>query len=136
MKRRFFLTKWVIMNAFFLSITISMVSSAQDLPSDPGGASGPDVLPGFNKQGGMPLEKALLERKSTKSYNPDRKLSREEVSRILWAAGGVNRSNGKRTISSARAQYPVDIIVALPDGVFQYEYKEHKLKKLLSKDIR
>jgi SagB-type dehydrogenase family enzyme len=124
------------MCAGVLTMTKDVVSWAQGLPSDQGAASGTDALASFNKDGGMPLEKAFLERKSTKAYNPDRKLTREEISRILWAAGGVNRANGKRIVSSAMGKYPVDILAALPDGVFLYEYKEHKLKKLLSEDIR
>lgn len=130
------LTKSAMICAGLLILAVGSTSWAQDASSDSLRSPESIALPSFEKEGGMPLYKAFLERKSTKSYDPDRKLSMEEVSRILWAAGGVNRPNGKRTVFSARAQYPVDILIALPEGVFQYEYKEHTLKKLLPRDIR
>jgi len=37
---------------------------------------------------------------------------------------------------AARAQYPVDVLAALPDGVYLYEPKGHQLKKILSEDMR
>ena len=136
MNRRIFLARLAILSAGLISVARGVVSWAQGLPSDPGAASGPDVLPSFTKDGGMPLEKAFLERKTTRSYDPDKKLTREEVSRLLWAAGGVNRSNGRRTIFTASGRYPIDILAVLPDGVFKYQCKEHKLIKILDQDIR
>jgi hypothetical protein len=58
------------------------------------------------------------------------------VSKLLWATTGVNRTDNKRTVPSARASYPVDVLVALPEGVFLYVPKGHQLKKILSEDIR
>jgi nitroreductase len=115
---------------------------AKGLPSDQGAAaaapSEADILalPPFEKSGGFTLEKALLARKSVKSYDPGRKLSREEISRLLWAGTGVNREDGRRTVPSAMARYPVDVVVALPEGVYLYEPKVHQLKKIISEDIR
>jgi len=118
------------------------IAWAKGLPSDPGavasGALGPDTvsLAPFEKASGFALEKALLERKSFRSYDAARKLSQEEVSRLLWATTGVNRTDNKRTVPSARASYPVDVLVALPEGVYLYEPKGHVLKRILSEDIR
>jgi len=130
------------MSAGFMTLMRGKIAWAKGLPSDPGavasGALGPDTvsLAPFEKASGFALEKALLERKSFRSYDAARKLSQEEVSRLLWATTGVNRTDNKRTVPSARASYPVDVLVALPEGVYLYEPKGHVLKRILSEDIR
>jgi len=142
MKRRFFLMRLAAMGAGFMVLLKGSTAWAKGLPSDSGGAPvgapGADTvsLAPFEKTGGFALEKALLERKSFRSYDPARKLSPEEVSKLLWATTGVNRPDNKRTVPSARASYPVDLVVALPEGVYLYEPKGHVLKKILSEDIR
>jgi nitroreductase len=140
MERRDFLVKLPALGAGFLAAAEGAVSWSKGLPSDPetGEAWGPEVvpLPTFGKDNTFPLERALRERRSIRSYDPGRKLSLEEISRLLWAASGVNRADGRRTVPSALAKYPVDILAALPEGVFLYEPKPHGLKRTLSKDIR
>ncbi|NTV57256.1 MAG: SagB/ThcOx family dehydrogenase [Deltaproteobacteria bacterium] len=142
MERRVFLVRLAAMSAGLISLLKGTAAWAKGLPSDPGaapaGVGGADLVPlaPFEKTGGFALEKALLERKSFRSYDPARKLSPEEVSKLLWATTGVNRPDNKRTVPSARASYPVDLVVALPEGVYLYEPKGHVLKKILSEDIR
>lgn len=94
------------------------------------------ALPSFDRNSAYPLEKGLLARRSTKSYDPDRNLSPDEISRLLWAASGVNRPGGGRTVPSARGRYPVDVMVALPDGVYLYQPGSHSLKRGIAEDIR
>ena len=100
--------------------------------------AGQDILtlPAFEKNLPFPLEKALQERKSVRSYDSGRNLSLGEISRLLWAADGVNRENGKRTAPSALARYPVEILAALPQGLYRYEPKPHRLVRVLADDIR
>jgi len=141
MERRAFLVRVAAISAGLMALLKGTAAWAKGLPSDPGTASagaGPDTvsLAPFEKTSGFALEKALLERKSFRSYDPARKLSPDEISRLLWATTGVNRTDGKRTVPSARASYPVDVVVALPEGVYLYEPKSHTLKKILSEDIR
>lgn len=142
MHRRIFLVRMAAISAGFMALMKGEIAWAKGLPSDPGaspaGASGPDTvsLAPFEKTSGFALEKALLERKSIRSYDSARKLSPEEVSRLLWATTGVNRTDNRRTVPSARASYPVDMLVALPEGVYLYEPKGHVLKKIVSEDIR
>jgi SagB-type dehydrogenase family enzyme len=140
--RRVFMGQVVSFGLGLLALGNGRISWAKGLPSDPEGttigSAGPHLiaLPPFEKNSGFALEKALVERKSVRSYNPDRKLSREEISRLLWAADGANRTDGRRTAPSARAKYPVDVLVALPEGVYLYEPKEHRMKRVLQDDIR
>jgi SagB-type dehydrogenase family enzyme len=142
MERRVFLVRLAAISAGLMSLLKGTAAWAKGLPSDPGaapaGTSGPDTvtLAPFEKTNGFALEKALLERKSFRSYDPGRKLSPEEVSKLLWATTGVNRPDSRRTVPSARASYPVDVFVALPEGVYLYEPKGHQLKKILSEDFR
>jgi nitroreductase len=142
MNRRVFMGQVASFGLGLLALGTRGISWAKGLPSDPEGttvgSAGPQTiaLPPFEKNSGFALEKALVERKSVRSYDPDRKLSREEISRLLWAADGANRTDGRRTAPSARAKYPVDLLVALPEGVYLYEPKEHRMKRVLQDDIR
>ncbi len=55
----------------------------------------------------------------------DRPLFRDELSRRLWATTGVNKEDGHRANPSGQGKYPIDVLVALPEGVYRYEPKEH-----------
>lgn len=142
MNRRVFMGHVVSFGLGLLAYGKGGMTWARGLPSDPQGAAAGSArsdliaLPPFEKSGGFVLEKALLQRKSVRSYDPARKLSREEISRLLWAADGANRTDGRRTAPSARARYPVDVLAALPEGVYLYEPREHRMKRLLQEDIR
>jgi len=141
MNRRFFLQRVTAFSLGCMAMAKAGISWAKGMPSDPGrtaaatSAAETVALPAFEKSGGFPLEKALQERRSIRSFDPAKKLSLEEISRLLWAADGVNRSDGKRTAPSAMARYPLEIMAALPDGVYLYEPAEHRMKKLISEDI-
>jgi SagB-type dehydrogenase family enzyme len=142
MERRTFLKEAGALGIGFFTLTKVAKVWAKGLPSDPGTsttvASGPEViaLPPFEKDNRVTLDQALLARHTSRSYDPGRSLSREELSRLLWATDGVNRSDGKRTAPSAMAKYPVDVLTAIPEGVYRYEPKGHRLVKLISEDIR
>ena len=141
MERRDFLKKATAVSVGFFAMTRGVKAWAKGLPSDPGGASsgvsGPEsiVLPAFEKNSSFTLDRALLERKTTRSF-ADRPLSREELSRLFWATTGVNREDGHRTTPSGQGKYPVDVLVALPGGVYRYEPKEHRLVRVFPEDIR
>jgi SagB-type dehydrogenase family enzyme len=142
MERRDFMKKGFALGVGFLAVTKGIKAWAKGLPSDPdaarGAAAGPDVilLPSFEKNSNFALDQALLGRKSSRSYDGQRQLTREELSRLLWAATGVNRPDGHRTVASARGKYPVDLLAAIPEGVYRYEPKDHKLVRLIAQDIR
>lgn len=142
MNRRVFLAGCAAIGAGFLTGLRCKIAWAKGLPSEPeglpGGTAGSDTirLAPFEKGSGYALEKALLERKSIRSYDATQKLSSEEISKLLWATSGVSRPEGRRTVPSAQASYPVDVVAALPDGVYLYEPKTHYLKRILSEDIR
>ncbi len=90
--------------------------------------------PQINK--GKPLMQALADRSSARSFSAE-KLSEQELSNLLWAAFGINRSEtGKRTAPSAVNWQETDIYVATADGLYLYEAKNNMLRQVLSQDIR
>jgi len=88
-----------------------------------------------DKEAGMPLMQALTLRKSSRSFD-DKELPAQVLSNLLWAAIGINREDGKRTAPSACNWQEIDIYVAMKNGLFLYNAKEHSLDLVLEKDIR
>jgi nitroreductase len=85
---------------------------------------------------GRLLMNALMERKSTRSFNRE-KLPIRVISSLLWAANGVNRpATGGRTVPSARNMQEVDVYVALPRGLYLYDGKSQLLRFVSSRDVR
>ena len=93
-------------------------------------------LPEPRIEGGRPLMEVLKDRESAREFSTE-KLPMQELSNLLWAAFGVNRSDiGKRTAPSAKNKQEIDIFVATADGLYLYEPKEHALRVVLAEDIR
>ena len=94
------------------------------------------TLPEPTKTGGMPLMDALNKRETSRNFT-QKKLSKEQLSNLLWAAFGINRSeSGKRTAPSARNCQEIDIYVVVTEGVFVYQATSNTLKQIFSGDIR
>lgn len=86
--------------------------------------------------GGKPLMDVLRDRKTQRSFSPE-KLPDQVLSNLLWAAWGVNRpESGKRTAPSASNRQEIDIYVSTDDGLYLFDAKEHSLKTILTEDIR
>jgi SagB-type dehydrogenase family enzyme len=87
-------------------------------------------------EGGRPLMQVLKERQSSRQFSTE-KLPLQMLSDLLWAADGVNRpDSGKRTAPSAVNWQNIDIYVSTADGLYLYDALEHKLKVILSEDVR
>lgn len=94
------------------------------------------MLPAPDTSGGMPLMQALHQRSTHRSFS-DKELSLQQLSDLLWAAFGINRSDsGRRTAPSARNSQETDLYVALPAGTFLYNARLHRLIPVLGIDIR
>jgi hypothetical protein len=92
------------------------------------------------KDGGKSVLAALWERKTTRNIGTE-KLPPQMLSNLLWAAFGINRENGPfngpgRTAASASNSQEIDLYVALPEGVYLYEAKEHRLNPVVAGDFR
>jgi SagB-type dehydrogenase family enzyme len=112
--------------AFLLMIVIAVCESSSQEATDV------IKLPQPRTDGGISVEKALLERRSIRSFS-DEALTLEEVSSLCWAAQGVTDDNGHRTSPSAMATYPLEIyllagnVTGLPSGVYHYSPQGHNL---------
>ena len=61
----------------------------------------------------------------------------EELSGVMWAAGGVNRpADGRLTAPSALALYPVRVYAFFAEGVYSYDAKARKLVRVAEGDLR
>jgi SagB-type dehydrogenase family enzyme len=95
----------------------------------------PLELPSPQTEGGKPLMQVLKERKSSRDFS-SKPLPPQVLSNLLWAAFGVNRPDGRRTAPSARNMQEIDIYVALPEGLFLYDAKAHRLNPVVAEDLR
>ena len=96
----------------------------------------PIQLPKPQIDGGRPLMQVLKDRRSSREFNTE-KLPIQVLSNLLWAAFGINRpDSGGRTAPSAVNWQEIDIYAATADGLYLYDAKAHRLKLVLSEDIR
>jgi SagB-type dehydrogenase family enzyme len=87
-------------------------------------------------EGGMPLMKALKNRKTSREFG-SKELSAQQLSNLLWAACGINRPDEKkRTAPSAMNYQEIDVYVSMAKGLFIYNPEKHNLTEILKEDIR
>jgi SagB-type dehydrogenase family enzyme len=98
-------------------------------------------LPKPRTEGPLSVERALLVRRSLRSYSRST-LTLEETAQLLWAAQGITAGGGYRTAPSAGALYPLEAYLCagrvdrLPAGVYKYRPDRHDLLRLADGDAR
>ncbi len=98
-------------------------------------------LPEIMADGTMSLEKSISSRRSHRSF-ADRDLALKDAAQLVWAGQGVTGSNGKRSVPSAGALYPLALyliagrIRELAEGVYRYVPAVHGLQQVASGDLR
>lgn len=97
-------------------------------------------LPEPQKELDFPLMRAIELRRTKRKWKVDN-LSEQEISNILWVACGIThketkRSKSRRTAPSACNSKEIKVYIALFNGLFLYDEKNHQLIKILSEDIR
>lgn len=92
-------------------------------------------LPPPDLSGGASLLEALGKRRSSRDYRSEA-LSLPMLSTLLWAANGVNRTDGGRTAPSALGAREIDIVVALPSGAYRFDPDSHSLQLVCAQDVR
>lgn len=101
------------------------------------------TLPAPQTSGGISVEKAISQRRSTRDFS-NKKLDLNQISQLLWAAQGITGPEGKkRAAPSAGALYPMEIyavtgsqVNGLEEGVYHYIPDGHKIKKVSTGDLR
>ena len=125
-----------ILAAAALAAFSAFVCTAQDAAAAKIDPKAEEVtLPAPAKTGGMALMQALAERKTIRDYKPG-ELDAATLSEILYAANGVNRPDGKRTIPTAMNKQDLEVYVALPGAAYHYDANANKLVKIETGDFR
>ena len=88
-----------------------------------------------DKTRGLPTMKAFAERQSNREFT-SQKLSDQDLSDLLWATNGINRSDGKRTAPSCMNFQEIDVFVVLSEGTYLYDAETHSLLPLTAGDYR
>ena len=85
--------------------------------------------------GGMPLMEAFAKRKSTREVSV-KPISEQDLSNLLWAAWGINRPDGRRTVPTARNKQEAQLFAVLESGVWRYDAAANTLEQIAALDAR
>lgn len=94
-----------------------------------------EVLPTPQTTGGQPLMKMMSERKSSRDYQENQVVTRQDLSNMLWAAWGVTHE-GKRTIATAMNRQELVLYVITPTEVSRYNAEANTLTVVNTGDFR
>ena len=83
----------------------------------------------------LKVMQALAERKSIREYSP-RMLRDQDLSDLLWAAGGVSRPDGRLTAPTAQNKQEIRLFVFTAEGVSEYLPQTNQLKFCVKGDYR
>ena len=101
-------------------------------------------LPPPPHKGTLSLEEAIARRRSIRDFTPE-PVSLLQLSQILWAAQGISGTSWKyRTVPSAGATYPLEILAVcgrngveeVDDGIYHYNVDNHSLTLHHKGDVR
>lgn len=93
-------------------------------------------LPAPNTTGGLPLMAALKQRQSIREFSA-RPVPLPVLSDLLWAGFGINRpESDHRTAPSTMNLQEIDLYVVLADALYVYDAKPHRLRQILTGDLR
>ncbi|WP_031404320.1 SagB/ThcOx family dehydrogenase [Thiomonas sp. FB-Cd] len=115
-------------------LALGMMGQLRPKPAR-GDAATSIVLPPPTMHGGAQLMDALRMRHSSREFS-SAELPLPLLSDLLWAAYGVNRSEGKRTAPSALNAQEVDVFLALPSGAYRYDAAANALHRVAAGDLR
>ena len=117
------------MKKFLVALTVMLMSTTACT------ASGDMILPPPNLNAKLTVMDALNQRQSARNF-VDKALTPAQMSKILWAANGINRDNGKRTVPVANGVYSVEVYAVTKEGIYLYDAKNHKLNLIAEGDYR
>lgn len=94
-------------------------------------------LPAPTKDGGKALYNILNVRSTSRDFDKNKTLTKKQISQVLWAAAGQNRTKEKnRTAPSAWGNNEVELYVFLVDGTYKYNPIDHSLSLISKGDQR
>lgn len=92
-------------------------------------------LPDPEKTGGMSLREALTLRRTEREFG-DTDLNIQELSNLLYSAGGVNRPEGKLVYPVGMGVQDTLIFAVMKDGIYHYVPQSHSLEQIEYGDHR
>jgi len=100
----------------------------------------PIELPAPERDQSCSVFEALERRRTIREFSA-KPLSVQELSNLLWAAWGVNRTTGPfgatgRTAPSASNSQEIDLYVLLSDGAYLYDALANRLEPITECDLR
>jgi SagB-type dehydrogenase family enzyme len=140
MKKQYVISLALIISIFFPAPFPAEIEKAFALDKIAGTAT--IKLPAPKYSSDTSVEKALLERRSVRSYKAE-PLTIPEIAQILWAAQGITEpKKGMRTAPSARGMYLMEVyliaghVTNLPAGMYKYGPQGHELIKIGEGNIK
>ena len=113
-----------ILAALLLVVVLSAAAFAEDI-----------TLPAPDKTGGIGVLDAVAARQSARDF-VDEELTPQQLSTLLWVAGGINREDGRLTYATAMNNQDMIIFVFMKSGTNHYEPSTHTLKQVAEGDNR
>jgi hypothetical protein len=97
-------------------------------------------LPAPRLTGGKSLPESLRRRATCRTVGA-RKLPKQQLSNLLWAACGINRRKGPFgsagiTAASASNSQEIDVYVLTEDGAYLFDPRRHRLTPVVASDLR
>jgi SagB-type dehydrogenase family enzyme len=92
-------------------------------------------LPERRLTDGTTVAEAIEKRRSVRSFRKQ-PLDLRSIGQLLWSAQGIVTRSGLRTAPSAGALYPLEVYAVLPEGVYHYEPKKHRMTLTAEGDRR
>lgn len=118
------------MKKFLMALSIGLMMSSTTFAAD-------DItLPTVEiKSKEISVTQALQQRKSDRNFiGVD--LTSAQIAKVLWAANGINRDDGKRVNPAAMGVYSVEVYAVTREGIYLYDANNHKLKLIAEGDYR
>jgi SagB-type dehydrogenase family enzyme len=126
------LYRWIVLVSFIFVMVFSNACRGVDMKHNGKQAAVQNTetvekLPEPSTEGNVSIEETLMRRMSARNFTAE-KLTYQQISQLLWAAQGVNRTGTRfRTAPSAGATYPLETYAVTPDGVFRYIPGQHSM---------
>lgn len=93
-------------------------------------------LPQPDTAGGEPLMAAMKNRRTDREF-AEKELSPQQMSDLLWAAGGLSRpEEGKRTVPVMKPESDLIIHLIIPEGLYLYDPAANELRLVVAGDHR
>ena len=102
----------MIMKKIFVALLLVTLSASAVFAEDV-------ALPVPEKSGGIGVLDAIASRQSARDF-ADEEITLQQLSNLLWAAGGVNREDGKLTYATASNIQDLIIFAFTREAVYKY----------------